>query len=121
MSSSKALLPPDPDQREAFDTLLQMARRRTGRVPPELLAGHVVAIYREADWPVKRAATEALLRRFDFARLWKVRGRTLRDIVNQVLREGLSRFPTPRRPVMIMLFSGLPRRRRSRSTRKASS
>jgi len=55
-------------QQEAYDTLLQMARRRTGRVPPELLAGHVVEIYREADWPVKRAAMEALLRRFGFAR-----------------------------------------------------
>jgi hypothetical protein len=56
------------DRREAYDTLLQMARRRTGRIPPELLAGHVVGTYREADWPVLRAAMEALLRRFDFAR-----------------------------------------------------
>ena len=55
-------------QQEAYDALLQMARRRTGRVPPELLANHVVEICREADWPVKHAAMEALLRRFGFAR-----------------------------------------------------
>ncbi len=68
MSPSEALIPPDADQREAYDTLLHLARRRTGRIPPGLLAGHVVDVYREADWPVKRAAMEALLRRFDFAR-----------------------------------------------------
>ncbi len=68
MSPSEALFPPDADQREAYDTLLHMARRKTGRIPPGLLAGHVVEVYREADWPVKRAAMEALLRRFDFAR-----------------------------------------------------
>jgi superfamily II DNA or RNA helicase len=68
MSSSGALPLPQHDQREACETLLHMARRRTGRIPPELLAGHVIDLYAEADWPVKRAAMEALLRRFDFAR-----------------------------------------------------
>lgn len=63
--------PPSPDteeQREAYETLLGMARRKVGRIPPELLAAHVVDVYRDADWPVKRGALEALLRRFDSAR-----------------------------------------------------
>jgi len=68
MSPIEARLPADPDQREAYDALLQMARRRTGRIPPGLLAAHVVEVYREADWHVKRAAMEALVRRFEFAR-----------------------------------------------------
>ncbi len=73
VSSIETLLPAEEDQREAYKALLHMARRKTGRIPPELLAGHVVAIYREADWPVKRAAMEALLRRFDFARADRLR------------------------------------------------
>ena len=68
MDQSRAFPAPETDQREAYETLLQMATRRTGRIPPALLAGHVVDVYREADWPVKRAAMEALLRRLDFAR-----------------------------------------------------
>lgn len=58
-----------PDDRlEAYDTLVQLARRKTGNIPPELLASHVVDIYREADWSVLRAAMEAMLRRVDTAR-----------------------------------------------------
>lgn len=68
MSSIEGWPAPEEEQREAYDTLLQMAGRKLGRIPPALLAGHIVDIYREADWPVKRAAMEALLRRFDFAR-----------------------------------------------------
>jgi len=68
MSRIEALLPPESEQREAYDALLHMARRKTGRIPPALLVRHVIDTYREADWPVKRAAMEALLRRFDFAR-----------------------------------------------------
>src|SRR6266508_3405729 len=53
---------------EAYQTLLARAQRRTGRVPPELIARHVLSVTRGADWPVQRDALEALLRRFAFAR-----------------------------------------------------
>jgi SNF2 domain-containing protein/helicase-like protein len=53
---------------EAYQTLLARARRRTGRVPPELIARHVVSVTRGADWPVQRDALEALIRRFAFGR-----------------------------------------------------
>jgi len=72
MSATEALPSPDTEeQREAYETLLALpglTRRKTGRIPPELLATHVVEVYREADWPVKRGALEALLRRLDSAR-----------------------------------------------------
>jgi hypothetical protein len=53
---------------EAYQTLLARAQRRTGRVPPELMARHVLSVTRGADWPVQRDALEALLRRFAFGR-----------------------------------------------------
>jgi hypothetical protein len=53
---------------EAYQTLLARAQRRTGRVPPELIARHVLSVTRGADWPVQRDALEALLRRFAFGR-----------------------------------------------------
>ena len=59
---------PAVEKREAFETLLHLAHRKTGRIPPDLLARHVLACYGEADWPVQRAALEALLRRLEFAR-----------------------------------------------------
>src|SRR3989304_586148 len=56
------------EAREAFETLVHLARGKTGRIPPELLARHVIVCYAEADWPVQRAALEALLRRIEFGR-----------------------------------------------------
>lgn len=53
---------------EAYQTLLARAQRRTGRVPPELIARHILSVTRGADWPVQRDALEALLRRFAFGR-----------------------------------------------------
>jgi hypothetical protein len=53
---------------EAYRELVGMAGRRTGSIPPELLAHHVLEVTRGADWPVRRAAMEALLRRIAFAR-----------------------------------------------------
>jgi hypothetical protein len=49
---------------EAYQTLLARAQRRMGRVPPELIARHILSVTRGADWPVQRDALEALLRRF---------------------------------------------------------
>lgn len=53
-------------QPEALAELTGLARRRSGRIQPELLARHVLAIYGAAEWPVQEAALEALLRRFAF-------------------------------------------------------
>jgi len=53
---------------EAYQTLLARAQRRTGRVPSELIARHILSMTRGADWPVQRDALEALLRRFAFGR-----------------------------------------------------
>jgi hypothetical protein len=55
------------EAREAFETLVHLAQRRVGRIPPDLLARHVLECYADADWPVQRAALEALLRRIEFA------------------------------------------------------
>ena len=43
--------------------MLARAQRKTGGVPAELLVRHILSVTREADWPVKREALEALLRR----------------------------------------------------------
>jgi hypothetical protein len=53
---------------EAYHALLARAQRHTGRVPPELVARHVLSVTRGADWPVQRDGLEALLRRFAFGR-----------------------------------------------------
>lgn len=53
---------------EAYQTLLALAQRRTGRVPPELIARHILSMTRGADWPVQRDAHEAMLRRLAFGR-----------------------------------------------------
>jgi hypothetical protein len=60
MSSSVA----PNDAREARDALIQIAGRRTQPVPVELVVDHVLALPGAWDWPVRRAALEAVLRRF---------------------------------------------------------
>lgn len=53
---------------ETFDELLRIAHRRTGAIPAERVVEKVMAVTRGGDWPLRRAALEALLRRFTFAR-----------------------------------------------------
>lgn len=60
--------PPTIDDREALDVLCSLAERKAVRIPPELLARHVLQWHEDADWPVQRAAMEAVLRRVDFGR-----------------------------------------------------
>lgn len=55
------------EQGEAYRCLLDMTRRRTGSIPGEMLAEHITSISAHMDWPVQRAAMEALLRRLNFA------------------------------------------------------
>jgi hypothetical protein len=52
---------------EAEQLLTGMARGRFGRIAPERVARHVLAAFPEADWPVRKAAFDALARRFGFA------------------------------------------------------
>jgi hypothetical protein len=51
---------------ETLATLTDLARRRTLPLAPERLAAHVVTVTEGADWPVRRAALDALLRRLAF-------------------------------------------------------
>lgn len=59
---------PPAERREAYQELLSLAHRKTGLIPAPLLARHVLSVTSEADWPVQRAAMEALLRRCKFAK-----------------------------------------------------
>jgi superfamily II DNA or RNA helicase len=62
-------LPDAPaDEQEAFRVLLARAHRKTGAIPAELLVRHLLSTASDADWPVKREALEALLRRLAFGK-----------------------------------------------------
>ncbi len=66
-----------PPDTEAHARLVELAHDRVGRVSPARLATHVLRVTEGADWPVQRAAMEALIRRFAFAQrdVLRVRGR----------------------------------------------
>jgi len=53
---------------EALETLKQIAGRRTLPIPVEMLVRHTLALPGPWDWPVRRAAFDALLRRLASAR-----------------------------------------------------
>ncbi len=55
------------EEAEAFETLLARARKRTGKIPPEVLVRHVLAIVPASEWPVRVEALDALFRRLDAA------------------------------------------------------
>jgi hypothetical protein len=52
---------------------MQLAHGSTLRIPAALLVEHVLEVTREADWPVRRAAMAALLRRCGFAKRDRLR------------------------------------------------
>jgi superfamily II DNA or RNA helicase len=56
------------DAREARETLVQIAERRTQPIPVELVVDHVLGLPGPWDWPVRREALEAILRRLASAR-----------------------------------------------------
>ena len=58
-----AVTDPPRNDAEAYETLVQIAGRRTLHIPPDLLARCVLALPGGWDWPVRRAALEAILRR----------------------------------------------------------
>jgi hypothetical protein len=53
---------------EAFQELRARAAGKLNNVPAEVVASHVLAVTRGADWPVQRAALDAIVRRAIFAR-----------------------------------------------------
>ncbi len=52
---------------EARAALIELARRRSGRMPAELLVDQALRAAEGTDWPTRRAALDALLRRLGFA------------------------------------------------------
>lgn len=56
------------DDTEALAALVHLAGRKTLPIPPELLARHTLHLHKTWEWPVRRAAFEALLRRLASAR-----------------------------------------------------
>jgi len=71
------------DQTEAFQVLRSLARGKTGALSAEALARHALQVTGSADFPVRRAAMEALLRRV----------RSSRDGALQVVRGPAGRSP----------------------------
>jgi SWIM zinc finger len=67
ISTSSVAFTPTQDT-EAFEALVQLAGRRTLPISAELLAEHAMALPGGWDWPVRRAAFEAILRRLSSAR-----------------------------------------------------
>ncbi|HTV19125.1 MAG TPA: DEAD/DEAH box helicase [Polyangiaceae bacterium] len=55
------------DRQEARAVLLEVARRKSGRLPPEWLVDRALCVTDGTDWVTQRAALDALLRRLSFA------------------------------------------------------
>jgi hypothetical protein len=53
---------------EALDVLTDEADGRSGNIPPGLLAAHAIRVTSGGDFPVQKAALDALLRRLSSAR-----------------------------------------------------
>jgi superfamily II DNA or RNA helicase len=66
-NASSVVFTPGRDT-EAFEALVHLAGRRTLPIPAEILAEHTMALPGGWDWPVRRAAFEAILRRLSSAR-----------------------------------------------------
>jgi superfamily II DNA or RNA helicase len=52
------------DHAEACQVITGLARGRFGRINPDRIAAHVVAVTQGGNWPVRRAALDALARRY---------------------------------------------------------
>jgi hypothetical protein len=55
------------DLEETRAALAELARRKCGNLPPEILVEQVLQVTEGTDWPTRRAGMEALLRRWGFA------------------------------------------------------
>ena len=72
MSISPTAANSPPDDTAAHAALVQLAGRRTLHIPADLLARHVLALPGEWDWPVRRAAMEAVVRRVASVRVQEI-------------------------------------------------
>lgn len=61
------MTPSNPDPAHTLEVLTQLARARFGDLDPAAVARHVIACTPDVDWPVRKAAMEALVRRWKFA------------------------------------------------------
>jgi hypothetical protein len=52
---------------ETRAVLQELAHRKSGKLPPEVLVEQVLAVTTDTDWPTRRAALDALVRRLGFA------------------------------------------------------
>ena len=52
---------------ETQRALVHLAQRHFGSIPSDTVAKHVLRLHPDADWPVRRAAMEALIRRWSSA------------------------------------------------------
>jgi hypothetical protein len=55
------------DEQEARAVLMEIARRKSGRLPADWLVGQALRVTDGTDWVTQRAALDALLRRLSFA------------------------------------------------------
>ena len=53
---------------ETLESLIGHARGRFGRIKPQRIAEHILQQMPDTEWPIQRAALEALARRYSFAR-----------------------------------------------------
>jgi superfamily II DNA or RNA helicase len=73
MASTVAEIAIPVEETEAYETLMGRVFKRTGKIPPEILVRHILAIVPAAEWPVRVEAMDALIRRFDASREDKLR------------------------------------------------
>lgn len=94
------------DVREARESLLQIAGRRTQPIPTELVVEHVLELPGPWDWPVRRAALEAVLRRLASVRAEEI------VVVDAPRREPWGRYRLARAgaalPYVVRLWSLSP-------------
>jgi hypothetical protein len=112
-------LRPEDDVSEAYRVLVSLARGKTGAIPADLLARHVLATTEEADWPVKRAAMEAIVRRAASGKQDRLR------IASRPRRSPFGIYPTRRgrsgeRPYTTLLGAIDPPRARARRCSRCS-
>jgi len=56
------------EETEAIQMLKLMAHGKTSSIPSDFLTLHILRVTQSGDWPIQRAAMEALLRRISFAK-----------------------------------------------------
>ena len=87
---------------EARDALTDLLRKKLGKIPSELIAEHVLRIDESGEWPLRRAALEAVVRRFGYAKRDELRV-LARPEGKQVVGEYRTGSGRTKRPYRILL------------------